>query len=141
MTNREWLLNKMQNMSDEELYDFEISQFICDCHSDAKCNYENYDCPECKIKWLKSEHKEKITLLEAERIILENIDKDYKWIARDEDGSLVLHSEEPQKEYMCNTWMNDGAEHDILSPFDHLFRFIKWEDEEAYNIEELLKEG
>lgn len=141
MTNREWLLNKMQKMSDEEFAEMisngiDIDLIIpCNPH----CDYSS-ECEDCTIKWLKAEHKEKITLSEAERIILENIDKNYKWIARDEDGCLVLHSEKPQKEYMCNTWMHDGAEHDILSPFNHLFRFIKWEDTEPYNIEELLKE-
>lgn len=135
MTNREWLLNKMQKMSDEELENNVRIHFIWDVNCDD-CTDKHKSCLACKIDWL---NKEKITLSEAERIILENIDKDYKWIARDEDGCLVLHSEKPQKEYMCNTWMHDGAEHDILSPFNHLFQFITWEDKEPYNIEELLK--
>lgn len=137
MTNREWLLNKMQNMSDEELE--EIVSVDCANWEPAykKCGRRN--CRDCQKEWLKAEHKEKITLSEAERIILENIDKEYKWIARDESGDLILHSEEPHKEYMCNTWINDEAEDDILSPFNHLFQFIKWEDEEPYNIAELLK--
>lgn len=138
MTNREWLLNKMQNMSDEEFGCFDIRKFICKNHFVSVCNTNN-DCNRCRLEWLKLEHKEKITLSEAERIILENIDKEYKWIARDECGDLVLHAVEPHKEYMCNTWINDEAEDDILSPFNHLFQFITWNDEQPYNIEELLK--
>ena len=141
MTNREWLFNQMQNMSDEELAGvLDVRDIICqNTYTYSDCVNNRKDCKNCVLNWLKEEHKEKITLSEAERVILENIDKMYKWIARDEDGCLVLHSEKPQKEYMCNTWMHDGAERDILSPFDHLFRFIKWEDTEPYNIEELLK--
>ena len=129
MTNREWLLSKMQNMSDEELAVF----------LDSPYEFLKIKRTECISNWLKSEHKEKITLSEVERIILENIDKEYKWIARDECGDLVLHAVEPHKEYMCNTWINDEAEDDILSPFNHLFQFITWNDEQPYNIEEILK--
>jgi hypothetical protein len=129
MTNREWLLDKMQNMSDEELAVFLDSPYV----------FLKIKRTECVSNCLKSEHKEPITLSEAERIILENIDKEYKWIARDECGDLVLHAVEPHKEYMCNTWINDEAEDDILSPFNHLFQFITWNDEQPYNIEELLK--
>ena len=140
MTNREWLLNQMQNMSDEELAEvFMGCNYFCRVQDYKPCEKGKYKCKDCRINWLKSEHKEKITLSKAERIILENIDKEYKWIARDECGDLVLHAVEPHKEYMCNTWINDEAEDDILSPFNHLFQFITWEDEQAYNIEELLK--
>lgn len=138
VTNREWLLNKMQNMSDEEFVKvFEESTYICELKNCEETT--SMHCEDCIERWLKSEYKEPITLSEAERIILENIDKEYKWIARDECGDLVLHAVEPHKEYMCNTWINDEAEDDILSPFNHLFQFITWNDSEPYNIEELLK--
>lgn len=123
MTNREWLLNKMQNMSDEEL------AVILACESrmceimDKECVGGN--CSDCIWPWLKSEHKEPITLSEAERIILENIDKEYKWIARDCESDLYVQNEKHEVNY--------------LRTFNHLFQFIKWEDKEAYNIEELLK--
>lgn len=78
----------------------------------------------------------KLTLSEAERIILENIDKEYKWIARDKDESLTLFREKPIKR---EDYWADGIVSTEFVAFEHLFQFIKWEDSEPYSIEELLK--
>ena len=80
----------------------------------------------------------KPTLSEAERVILENIDKDYKWIARDNwDNQLFIYTAKPIKNEIKGTWGAEGDNAD-LELFNHLFQFIKWQDEEPYNIEELL---
>ncbi len=137
MTNREWLLNKMQNMSDEEL--METLEKIIDV-----CQYENTnypcdsDCIPCKARWLKLEHKEKITLSEVERIILENINKDYKWICRDKDNTLKLYIYKP-KNHKGNWFADEVTISYRLECFNHLFQFITWNDSEPYNIAELLK--
>lgn len=140
MTNREWLLNKIQNMSDEEL------AVILACESrmceimDKGC--AGGDCSNCIYPWLQLEHKEPITLSEAERIILENIDKEYKWICRDEDNYLRLFNEEPKKDIKGNVWVAKIIHKNsdiLLDAFNHLFQFITWEDEQPYNIEEILK--
>ena len=129
MTNRQWLLEQMQNMSDEEL----ANHVEC-CRIDEIQCYGN--CSTCKIDWLKSEHKEPIKLSDAERVILENIDKNYKWIARDKSGAqLKVYTEKPIKK--DHYW--HSTIYKYITPFNHLFQFIKWEDTEAYNIEELLK--
>ena len=139
MTNREWLLNKMQNMSDEEFAEMisngiDIDLIIpCNPH----CDY-SVDCEDCTINWLKSEHKEKITLSETERIILENIDKNYKWIARDENNYLYVYENKPTREE--SRWKNNGIDlYEDIFVFNHLFQFITWNDSEPYNIAELLK--
>lgn len=135
MTNREWLLNKMQNMSDEEFIKrVEIIENYCNA---VKC--VGRDCDDCLKAWLNAEHKEQIKLSDAERVILENIDKVYNWIARDKNGRLFIYTEKPSKAIEC--WTNNskimvGANFNL---FIHLFQFIKWEDEQAYSIEELLK--
>lgn len=82
------------------------------------------------------ERKGKPTLTEAERTILTNVDKAYQWIARDKNGSLFIYDEEPNKEY--SYWKCDGDNFE-LAVFEHLFEFIKWEDEEPYLISDLLK--
>ena len=135
MTNREWLLNKMQNMSDEELAKvFEESTYICEL---KKCEETtSMHCEDCIERWLKSEHKEPITLSEAERIILENIDKEYKWIARDKFGDLYVCDVKPEKE--DTDWCSISKSNEFYC-YSHLFQFITWEDSEPYNIEELLK--
>ena len=133
MTNREWLLNKMQNMSDEEIADV-VRCGALDTKYAMKCLGE--DCLDCKINWLKSEHKEPITLLEAERVILENIDKEYKWIARDYEGELYIYNAKPTKANW--DWVTTKSINEFIC-FNHLFQFITWNDEQPYNIEELLK--
>ncbi len=130
MTNREWLLNKMQNMSDEEFAVFLDSPYV----------FLKTKRTECISKWLKSERKEKITLSEAERIILENIDKDYKWICRDENNYLFVFENKPTKGK--SIWKANGLDlYEDIFVFNHLFQFITWEDKQPYNIEELLKCG
>lgn len=138
MTNREWLLNKMQNMSDKEFAEIlDDGERICNIISTP--NFEcASNCQRCIKNWLKQEHKEPITLSEAERIILENIDKDYKWIARDKFGDLYVYDVKPEKEDTDWCWVNKVW---VLTGVKHLFQFITWEDEQPYNIEELLKCG
>lgn len=79
-----------------------------------------------------------IKLTEDEKVILRNIDKKYKWIARDEGGSLYIYCDKPLKFLdMWNNKRNTGWA--FLNVFAHLFQSIKWEDEEPYLIEDLLK--
>lgn len=78
------------------------------------------------LKELLWERKEKPKLSDDEKVILRNIAKEYNWIARDKSGYLILYKE---LYYGIGTKL-----------FKHLFQFIKWEDEEPYNIEDLLKE-
>lgn len=139
MTNREWLLNKMQSMSDEEFAeaitvpDELTEEFGC---GGRRC--VGRECPKCKYDWIQQEHQEKPTLSEAERVILENINKDYKWIAKDRAGNMLfIYQRKPYKNDSGN-WLNGGTNHG-LELFKHLFQFITWQDEEPYNIEELLK--
>lgn len=77
-----------------------------------------------------------IKLTEDEKVILKNINKKYKWIARDKDGGLFIYIEKPIK--LTNHWSCYTAS--PLDVYSHLFTCIKWEDEEPYLIEDLLKE-
>ena len=99
------------------------------------------DCRKCRkfIKeWLYEEYKEPIKQTEDEKIILRNLHKKYKYIARDKNGSLYLYRQKPCR--AKENWINTNGIFTNLCVFGHLFQFIKWEDEEPYNIEELLKE-
>ena len=92
--------------------------------------YKDYTCKE--LLW---ERKEEPKLTEDEKVILKNIDKCVKYIARNMDGSLFVYDDKPVK--TRDYW--DCEFHIYYFPFDHLFQFIKWEDEEPYLIENLLK--
>ena len=95
--------------------------------------YKDYTCKE--LLW---ERKEKPQLNEDEKAILRNIDKEYKWIARDDDGLLCVYKEKPTKDDY-DGWNDSAFSFASLWAFDNLFQFIKWEDDEPYSIEELLK--
>lgn len=96
------------------------------------------NCEECK-QWLAEEYVETVTLTEVERTILENVDKMFRYIARDKDGELCIYNELPAKE-LTTIWETDYGICVSLEPFNHLFQFVQWEDDEPYEIAELLKE-
>ena len=90
----------------------------------------------------------KPTLIEDEKAILRNLPKEYKYVTRDsygKGGNLVLCKESPERNWVLiggdGYWLENRNQFpcSTLRIFNHLFQFIKWEDE-PYSIEELLKE-
>lgn len=72
-----------------------------------------------------------------------NLERNYEWIARDENGQLYVYTYKPKKTnevwtiyHLNNLSLEDS---NCLSPFKYMFTFIQWEDEEPYSISELLK--
>ncbi len=86
------------------------------------------------LKELLWQRKEKLKLAADEKVILRNIDKQYKYIARDEDGNLHVYKNKPYKRFFY--WSEEFCKFCI---FNHLFKFIKFEDKEPYLISDLLK--
>lgn len=88
--------------------------------------------------------KPKPKLSEDEKVILRNLPIEYKgYIARYHDthcdrfSILIACKTKPIKDNDLGVWVsNDDF---TILPYDHLFTFITWEDEEPHNIEELLK--
>ena len=81
-------------------------------------------------------------LSEVEMVILENADKTYKYIARDKNGSLFLYSKEMSKfavEWCFDVDKGIDGNHSNFSLFNHLFKMVKWEDEEPTLISDLLE--
>ena len=73
-----------------------------------------------------------------ELCILRNIDKKYKWIARDKSGSLCIFDEKPNKsgEMWNNVIHSSFIE---LGCFNNLFNSINWEDEEPIRIDDYVE--
>ena len=77
-----------------------------------------------------------------ELCILRNIDKEYKWIAKDRDGDLWIYTNKPKKEY--DRYWKDCSSSKSLSfePLDifknSLFNSIQWEDEEPVFIDDYV---
>ena len=93
--------------------------------------YKDYTCKE--LLWERKE-KPQPKLTEDEKVILRNVPKEYKWFARDINDCLYIYENKPEKG--ISIWEASGLP---MTTFDHLFQFIKWEDEEPYLIKELLK--
>ena len=67
----------------------------------------------------------------AEKTIARNIDWEYKWMARDQDGNLCIYDEKPRKRKSC--WFSSDGYY-YISYFNHLFPAIKWDDDEPTRI-------
>lgn len=102
-------------------------------------------CSECKffnngdevLKTLLRQRVEKPKLTEDEKVILRNIDKTFRWVARDEDGALFVYNGKPLKSD-DGEW--NAVEYMSLCTFRGLFKFVTCYDDEPYLIENLLQE-
>lgn len=132
-------------MLNVEKYSGYIAKAIINCKKSdyivCSCCAQKEMCEQLKNvehikKWLFKEWKPHLT--KDEKSILRNLPKKYKYITRDSYGRIWIHENRPCKyPLVWDTVGNDGY---ILEIYNHLFQFIKWEDEEPYNIEELLKD-
>lgn len=88
--------------------------------------------PNSEPIWKEKKH---IEIPEPDRTILENIDEEYQWITRDEDGCVCVYTSKPTKK--DSVWI--GSSYANLNGFNHLFQFVRWTDEEPVNFREALK--
>ena len=103
------------------------------------CNEPLYEYINKCIEWT-WEREEKVKLTDVEKVILKNIPNEYKYICRDEDERLYVYENMPYKNDIDSVWHFEG-EYESLTLFKEMFKFIKFEDEEPYLIEDLLKES
>lgn len=82
--------------------------------------------------------REPIQLSDVERTILLNVQKNYKWIAKDEDGAIYVYNDKPKKCIATGGW-----NYHLCSrlPFENLFNWLSWTDSEPINFRDLLSEG
>ena len=77
---------------------------------------------------------------EDEKIIAKSIDKKYKWMAREKNGSLFALSAMPIKKENSGFWY-DGEYADFIAVSalfgQELFKSIKWEDDEPTRISDI----
>ena len=89
------------------------------------------DSETVKLVW-----ERKPELSDAEKIILENVDKKYKYRARDLQGRLYLYVEKPIKR--DEIWIRTQKEQSLFA-FESIFEMVKWEDKEPTLISDLLE--
>ena len=69
--------------------------------------------------------------------VLKDLDDRWKWIARDElRNSVYVFYKKPNK--YSTYWEDEDMIYEQID--ENLFQFIKWEDDEPYNIQELIEE-
>lgn len=93
--------------------------------------YEDYTLK--KVLW---ERKEFVVSTD-EKTILRILPKQFKWIVRSYENILFLYEDKPQKTRYY--WESSLGDVENLMAFNHLFEYIKWEDELPTLIEDLLK--
>ena len=82
------------------------------------------------------ERKEVPLLSEAEYHILKNAKQEWQWVARDMDDDLFLYRNKPGKSNAY--WIDERGDID-LTVYNHLFPFVKEEDDEPWEIAKLLE--
>lgn len=102
-----------------------------------KYNCSGLVCSEClrrSLLELLEEYKETVKLSKFEYEYLKVAKKEgFNFIARDKNNNLYLYSNKPWKDEI------DWDYEDRTTPvFAELFKFVKWEDEEPCNIDEIL---
>ena len=110
--------------------------YSVDCYRES-----DLDCSECLrlsllelLEEYKEEYKKPIKLTRFEYKYLKVAKENgYNFITRDKDNRLYGTSEKPKK--YNTTWASSGA---YIGMFKSTFSFVKWEDEEPYNIDEIL---
>ena len=91
---------------------------------------------------IKLQKKKQFT--DDELYILRNIDKKYKWIAKDKDGLICTFVSKPIKteKLWSDGWSNsnNGESYASLEAIKNsLFTEIKWEDEEPIRIDDYVE--
>ena len=88
-----------------------------------------------KLEVVKLPKKKQFT--DDELCILRNIDKKYKWIARDKNSDLTIFAEKPCK--LTEIWdFAAGSAYSEIYYYNHLFNSITCEDEEPVFIDDYV---
>lgn len=115
-----------------------------DC-SIIKCNrckfysYENVTCCGGLKEWAESEYVERPVISKADRVLLECLKKDRKYLARDENGRLYSYIMKPSKDIDLRMWAGSSDVASMDGSFNADFPMVKWEDDRPWLVEDLLK--
>lgn len=109
----------------------------------GNCLFSN--CGNCDTRlaeWAESEYIEqpkiKPVISKSDRLFLDYLREEYKFVARDENGGLFAYKTQPRKMEKYCGWTGDG----YLCLYAHFnvdFPMIQWSDSEPWLIEGLKK--
>lgn len=105
-------------------------------YEESNC-FKGILCSEClrlSLLNLLEEYKEPVKLTKFEYEYLKVAKKEgFNFIARDKSNRLYGFEDQPKK---CDLMWGSGG--DCVRMFESTFSFVKWVDEEPYNIDEIL---
>lgn len=102
---------------------------LCEFAKNGSCNVEE------ALKWANAEHIEPPKLTKRERAFCESVQTG--WIARDKNGDLYWFAEGFGVDKDQSIW--NSEEYSKISSMGLCFCFVKWEDENPWRVEDLLK--
>ncbi|MDC2833756.1 hypothetical protein [Thomasclavelia ramosa] len=115
-----------------------LSQITTNQNYDDTCYRIGIDCSDClklSLMDLLEEYKEPVKLTKFEYEYLKVAKRErFNFIAKDGDGRLFLYKNKPFKS--LDEWI--VASKDCCRILDSLFKFVKLEDEEPWNIDNIL---
>ncbi len=110
----------------------------CDVNRCSLCLFRSYDCKEKTRKWAESEYVEKLVISKRDRVFLDYLREEYKFIARDDNGYLYAYTSIQAKLLGCAFW-RAGDACKSLGGLDIDFPMVKWSDKKPWLIEDLKK--
>lgn len=132
---KEEILNYKSN-NDERLYCY-LGRLSTNSDYSTNCYRKNMECSEClrlSLLDLLEEYKKPVKLTKFEYEYLKVAKKEgFNFIARDKNNRLYGFEKQPTKGNA--TW---GSRGDYVGMFKSTFSFVKWGDEEPWNIDNIL---
>lgn len=138
----EKIKDEIKNFSDENnTLRCYLAQIATNQNYSVNCYRRDVNCSECLrlsllelLEEYKEEYKEPVKLTKFEYEYLKVAKKEgFNFIARDKSNRLYGFEKQPTKGNAM--W---GSRGDYVGMFKSIFSFVKWEDEEPYNIDEIL---
>lgn len=142
-------------MKNKEQYAMEIAEIVCDgscvavdkaTGNPVSCN--NIGCIDCTLsnkggckialkEWAESEYIEKPVIDKKDRVFLEYLGEELKYIVRSKSDNLIAYQNSAEKRE--DGWVIDFGAIKSLQKLNIDFPMVKWEDDEPWLIEDLKK--
>lgn len=135
----EKIKEKIKNFDNSDSLCCYLAQMVTNKGDKNNCSRKNTtSCRQClklSLMDLLEEYKEpyELTVLEF-RILRYARELGYRFVACDFDGEICFYRNKPDKKEIA--W-SDGGDFSLIFNFG-LFSFIKWEDAEPWNIDNIL---
>lgn len=134
----EKIKDEIKNFSDENnTLRCYLAQIATNQNYSVNCYRRDVNCSEClrlSLLELLEEYKKPVKLSKFEYEYLKAAKENgHNFIAREINNRLYGFEKQPEKRN--SMWSSYG---DYVGMFESIFKFVKWEDEEPYNIDEIL---